>query len=165
MVIGIGEAAAVVTTLKNATDLVAKLRNSVSKEEIQSGVAAITEMLVGARLAALDLVEQKAVLMDERTALTAQVKDLEAELRRLSDFDLVSGKYERVQMPSSLFVFREKGVENSPLLCPHCFTEQKIRILQQNADATYAQCHTCKFGEYLRKSDWTVRTSGRGSDY
>jgi len=149
----IAEAAAVVTTLKNASDLVQKLRSSQSKEELQAGIAALTEMLVNARIAALDILEQKALLMDERTSLNGRIETLERENRKLVDFDDQSQKYERVKMPTGIFVYREKqaagGNSQPPYLCPHCFAEKKARILQASSDGTFFQCHDCRFGEYL----------------
>lgn len=149
----IAEAAAVVTTLKNASDLVQKLRGSDSKEELQVGVATLTEMLVNARIAALDILEQKALLMDERTALNGRIDALERQLRHLADFDEQSQKYERVRTRGGKFVYRERnpagGNAGAPYFCPKCFTEKKASPLQGRMTDSYHFCPVCKWHDEL----------------
>src|SRR5258706_9808348 len=150
----VAEAASVVTTLKNAVDIVDKLRNSDRKEDLRFVASSLTEMLISARLAALALIEQKALLIDERSTLLERVKSLESEIRTLADFDLSSEKYERVQTAKGRFVFREMGKsgDNSPrpYLCPNCFSKKSISIMQL-WDTEYQQyyCQACKSDLYF----------------
>lgn len=160
---GVIEAAAIVTSLKDASELVGKALASNAKD-----AGPITDLLINARLAVLGLIEQQAVLRDQVSNLTGRITELENENRRLSDFDSNSGKFERVQWPTGVFVYQERQAEGSnspsPFFCPHCFAEQKIRILQQNADGTYFRCHACNFGDYKdRQREEAV--SFRGGEY
>jgi hypothetical protein len=149
----IAEAAAVVTTLKNAADLVQKLRGSDSKEELQAGVATLTEMLVNARVAALDILTEKAMLMDERTTLNRRIDALEREVRHLVDFDEQSQKYERVRTHFGKFVYRERnpagGNAGAPYFCPKCYTDKKASVLQGRVGDTFHVCPVCRWCDEL----------------
>jgi hypothetical protein len=145
----LAEAAAVVTTLKNAAELVQRLRGSDSKEELQLGVATLTEMLVNARVAALDILEEKALLMDQRTALNSRIDALERELRHLTDFSERSEKYARFRTPGGHYVYREKHQDGEPNFCPRCFLENKPSILVGRMSDNYHHCPVCRWGEYL----------------
>jgi len=149
----IAEAAAVVSALKSASDIVDKLRSGDTKDDLRNAGAALAELLISARMAALDLIEQKAVLMDERSSLNQRIEMLERENRRLADFDEKSEKYERLQTSTGKFVYREKQSSDSnvsaPYLCPHCVSEKKLSILQGRRDDTYHFCHACKWQAFL----------------
>lgn len=145
----LGEAAAVVTTLKNATDLIQKLRNSNSVEELQIGIASLTEMVISARLSALDILDGRALLQDEVSALKQRIEALDGELRHLVDFEDKSDKYERIALPNRQFVYREKtplgGNAGAPYLCPKCFADKKVNILQGREHDGYHVCPSCRF--------------------
>lgn len=152
MTLGLGEAASVVTTLKSAVELVQKLRGSDSKEDLQNGIAALTELVINARLSALDLIEEKALLLDERSKLNQRLQELEAKLRRLTDFDEQSEKYERVQTGAGKFVYREKNPApgaGAPFFCPKCFSDKKESALQGRHGDSYVHCPSCNWGDYL----------------
>jgi len=144
----LAEAASVVATLKNASDLASKLIAS-NKADAQ----ALLEVLVSARLQALDLIEQNALLMDERAALNERVKVLESENRHLVDFGDQSEKYERIQTQSQKFVYREKnppgGNAGAPFFCPKCFLEKKASILQGRMEDTFHICPTCRWCDHF----------------
>jgi hypothetical protein len=154
----IGEAAAVVTTLKTASDLLDRLRKSDDRDALKNGVAALTEMLIDARVHTLNLIEEKASLMDRVKALESQASDA-------IDFSDKSEKYERVKTPSGHFVYRERqplgGDAGAPYFCPTCFANKKAEILQGRSDS-YHLCHVCKWGHYLsgeqNRSALRVRT-------
>jgi hypothetical protein len=64
--------------------------------------------VIGPRVVALDILDQKAILIDERAALNKRIDTLEREIRHLVDFDEQSQKYERVQTPRGKFVYRKR---------------------------------------------------------
>jgi hypothetical protein len=137
----IGEATAVVTTLKNASDLADRIRKSDDKETLRAGASQLTEMLFNARAAALDLVQEKAELVD-------RVRQLELQLRDASDF-LADGKYERMQTPQGQFVFCERGKGGPPFFCPTCFGNRKASILLGRQSDTFHLCHVCRWNAHL----------------
>jgi len=142
----IAEAAAVVTTLKSATDLVDRLRKSDDKETLRTGIAALMDMLIDARLSALDLIQEKATLLD-------RVKALESAADNAIEFSDKSDKYERIQTPGGIFVYRERhphaGNGGAPYFCPTCFANKRAEILIGRNDG-YHLCHVCKWGNYLQ---------------
>jgi hypothetical protein len=68
----IAEAAAVVTTLKSASELVDRLRKSEDRNTLRAGIDALTEMLINARMSALDLIQEKEALLDRVNVLERQ---------------------------------------------------------------------------------------------
>jgi hypothetical protein len=142
----VGEAAAVVTTLKNAWELVDKLRKTDDKETLRNGVAQLTEMLFDARATALALVEEKATLID-------RVQALERNLRDAVDFSDQSEKFKRVKTRGGIFVYREHEASDrdydAPYFCPTCFGNKKASILVGRPEDTFHHCHVCKWGNYL----------------
>ena len=153
----ITEAAAVVTTLKGAADLVDKLRGTDNREELRAGVASLADMLLGARTAALKLVEDRALLIDERSALKDRINALESELALAVDFGENSEKYERFRTSSNKFVFREKnppgGTAGNPFFCPQCFMNKHISILQARHGDSFHHCPGCKWSAFLEAED------------
>ncbi|HUO91974.1 MAG TPA: hypothetical protein VMU22_03590 [Rhizomicrobium sp.] len=149
------EAAAVVNTLKGAADLIDKLRGSDDRDQLRAGVASLADMLVDARVKALDLIGDRALLIDERAKLNERVKALEAEVARVTDFGENSQKYERIRMPGGKFVFREKnppgGNAGAPFFCPQCFMKQHISILQGRIIDSFHFCPNCKWNDHLNE--------------
>jgi hypothetical protein len=145
-----GEAAAVVTTLKSAYELVDKLRHTDDKEQLRAGVAQLADMVLTARASALQLLEEKAGLID-------RLKGAETQIARLSDFDLAAKKYERVQTGNRKFVYREcdppGGGAGSPFFCPSCFSGKKLSVLQGRADDSFHRCPACGFQDFLDNED------------
>ena len=148
----LAEAASVVTTLKSAAEIVEKIRSGDSKDDLRAAGGALAEMLISARLAALDLIEQKAMLLDERSTLNQRVKDLENELRGLTDFNGQSGRYVRVEVARGKFVYREStpssGTGGVPDLCPKCFEEKKVSSLHAWGEGSH-HCYGCKSTFYF----------------
>jgi hypothetical protein len=145
MAIGTGEAAAIAASLKNVSRIVQRLRHSCSLDELRAGVKTLTEILMNAYVAVLDLAGEKARLVDERAVLHARIAGLEREIVRLSEFDECSGKYERVQMASGMYFYRETsqmGIGAPALLCPTCFHAKRISILQR-WDKGLVKCYPC----------------------
>jgi hypothetical protein len=139
----IGEAAGVVSTLKNAYDIIEKVRRSDDRDELRNAVAALADMLLGARAAALQLIEEKAALQDE-------VYQLKRTADQLSDFTEPSPKYERMRTPTGKFIYKERNAtDDGPRFCPTCFTNKKASILVIRQNDRYALCHECKWGGHL----------------
>ena len=140
----IAEAAAIVTSLKNASDLVGKALAANPKD-----AGPISDLLINARLAVLELIEKQAILRDEIARLNERVEAVERENRKLLDFGEQSEKYERVKLRYA-FVYREKnppgGDAGAPYLCPKCFGENKARPLQPGYgySGNEGYCVTCK---------------------
>lgn len=148
----LSEAASVVSTLKGAADIVERFRSD-NREDLRAAASQLAEMLITARMAALQLIEEKALLLDERAALNNRIQALEGELGRHVDFGEHSQKYERVQTRTGQFVYREKHPPGSyagaPNFCPKCFLEKKASILQGREDDSFHYCPACKWNAYL----------------
>jgi hypothetical protein len=139
-VVGIVESAAAANVLKSAYELVRDLRKSSDPVALKAGLEELTERLLGARETAFKMAEEFDALADEN-------KSLRAELSRQAAWEAEEKRYQLRQIFPGSFAFVLKGglreEEPDHIVCPTCFKNQKISILQK-VDAVRLGCFTCK---------------------
>lgn len=90
---------------------------------------------------------QQAVLrlLEEKSALKAQLDVVEAEASRLAAFNSSADQYMKVKIAPDVYVYREKSPAkfgNALSFCPNCFEGKRISILQGHP---FGICRICNF--------------------
>lgn len=155
---GIGAAAAIINTLRNAAEIAKNIRNENDIEAVRASAGALLDMLLDVRIKAVGLHEQVVTLSD---ALVAS----ERKVREYEDFSSEAERFQRVAVWKS-FVYREKKPPNEgagvPNFCPNCFFKKQLTLLPHHNVGGEAACPACSgvfaIAEPRRQGPPTVRT-------
>jgi hypothetical protein len=109
----------------------------------------INEAVIAAQNITLQLQTQLFDIRDKFEEQAQRLQELRERLEQYDDFETNAPKYQLDQTMWGVLAYRLKDpqqpIERTLRFCAHCFTNRKIRMLQNN------YCHECKFSRSLMK--------------
>lgn len=166
----IAEITAIITSLKNVTDIVKELINLKSDSTIKEKSTELLNIIV-------TLQEYVLSLQTKHSELLQSKNDLEKKLIDIESWEKEKAKYELAEISPHVFVFSTKKNDDSSQkphwLCANCYNDNKKSILQftrSDGSGSHYTCHKCKSiitkysEEYLalhkQKRSWPITSNG-----
>lgn len=140
------ELTAAMASLKVAGELALAAVSAQQRAKVQEALTEVNERLHKTSAAALASLEQV-------TTLRGRVQELEAENRRLRDWETEAQRYALREVAKGVFAYLEKDNVQPPQaavkLCPTCYQRREKSVLQQQDVLVGRQlkltCFACKF--------------------
>lgn len=132
------EFSAVISALKEITQLVKIFSDAKTEAEVRSAVDALNSKLISAQCECMSLIDLARSYQEETVALKAKIAEYE-------DFRSETAGYDLNPLDSGTVIRSKKmvlnGKEVTVHLCPACFTNKKVSILQPSQVSGYTGFH------------------------
>ncbi|ECI2306503.1 hypothetical protein AH865_07885 [Salmonella enterica subsp. enterica serovar Infantis] len=132
------EFSAAISALKETAQLVKVFSNAKTEAEVRSAVDALNAKLISTQCEFMSLIELARSYQEETVALKAKIAEYE-------DFSSEKAGYDLNVLDFGTFVYSKKmvlnGKEVTVHLCPACFANKKISILQPSQVSGYTGFH------------------------
>lgn len=142
----IAEFTAAMSAIKETASLAKVISDAKTEAEVNAAVSDMVSKLTSVQRECMSLIELARSYQEETVSLKAKIADFE-------DFKTQTEGYVLNQLDSGSFVYSKEqivgGAKITVHLCPNCFTNQKISILQPTNTSwaeryTHSVCPSCK---------------------
>lgn len=136
------EITAAMSAIKETTALAKVISNAKTQAEINSAVSDMVSKLMSVQRECMSLIELARFYQEEAVTLKAKIAEFE-------DFKSQTEGYVLNQLDSGTFVYSKNesvnGMQIAVHLCPKCFTQKIVSILQPTGEVGYNSNNSCYF--------------------
>lgn len=161
--VGIAEIAGLMSSLKAAKDIAETMVGLRDAQAFQAKAIEFQSKI-------LDSMSRAIAAQEERAALLQKVRDLEKEVARFEAWETEKERYELKDAGNGARAYVLKVAEGNPeqshWVCPHCYQDRKISILQPEMKAVgrtrHLVCNRCHLDLLIDGIRHASEASGRG---
>ena len=141
---------AAISGLKTATEIAKGIMDIKSVSEVQGKVIDLQSVILSAQSSAL-------TAQSEQFSLQDKIRELEAEITKLSIWENERGRYQLEELPPGILVYKLKaGMENGEprhRICATCYNKgikSLLHIIGEGNGLTSWKCYGCGFNPEVR---------------